>query len=898
MRNIILTIILTGVFLFVACVPAVAQEAQAIAVLKSDAPFAEKSEACRTLVREGGPEAVAALAPLLTDAELSHMARLALQAMPCRQAVDALRNALDTTSGDLKAGVINSLADRKDAQATPKLIALLGDSDEAVAQAAARALGVIAPAGAAEALINALSQPDVSAGNLLAFCDGLMGLAERRAAAAQESEAAAIYDRVLAVADAPGQVRTGALRGAVLARGPEACTPVLLEGLRSEDKALFLGAVRASRELGGGEAVTETLATVLPDLSAERKVRLMQVLGQRGGSAAGPALLAEAKDGTAEVRVAALKALTRSAYAPALALMEDLACNGEGELAQAAQDSLSYFPGEEGDAVLRAMLESGDPKVRLVAVELVGKGGLPEPEGLLMAVAKGGETEEVRVAALEALSTHAGMAEMPGLLDLLLAEGSAGEMKAVEAALRALCTRQKRGTGTVTVKEAVYGALPDGPSKDVTEKVKQLVESGALSVDASNANFGDTAPGLVKHLRVSYEVNGTPMTKTAAENQTLALGAAVAPAALVDAFCSALDRAEGERKLALLRLLGNTESGKALEVIRTAAFEGEGAVKDTALRQFCGWPSDEVLPALMDLALNATDTTVKGLAMEGAVRLLKQSRAGAAEVLRQYASLMEHAQSSDEKKLVLSGLAQVPSIEAFEMVLQEFGGESVNAEARQAAIAIAKELGKAAREDTGFFNGTDLSGWEGNQAYWRVKDGAVTGRSRKPIPRNEFLWSGVEVRDFYLAVDVQLDPNSANAGIQFRSQKVDEHGQALGYQADVGQEVWGRLYHEHGRGKLDWNARAEEAVKPGEWNRYEILAVGPALWTAVNGKLGVACLDEAGERSGLIAVQIHGGPPQTVHYRIDKLVHDPKVELAGLKAAELITELSLPQSQP
>jgi len=227
----------------------------------------------------------------------------------------------------------------------------------------------------------------------------------------------------------------------------------------------------------------------------------------------------------------------------------------------------------------------------------------------------------------------------------------------------------------------------------------------------------------------------------------------------------------------------------------------------------------------------------------------------------------------------------------------QFGDESVKAEAAQAAVSIAASLGKSARKDTAFFNGKDLAGWQGATEYWDVKDGAVTGHSRKQIPKNEYLWSDVEVRDFYLVMDVKIEPNSANAGIQFRSKKADAHGQALGYQADVGLDVWGQLYHEHGRGILDSRDRAEKAVKPGEWNRYEILAIGPAIWTAINGTLGTACVDaEKGDRAGHIALQIHSGPPQTVHYRIEKLVHNPKVTLAGMNAEALIAELDPPQA--
>jgi uncharacterized sulfatase len=196
-----------------------------------------------------------------------------------------------------------------------------------------------------------------------------------------------------------------------------------------------------------------------------------------------------------------------------------------------------------------------------------------------------------------------------------------------------------------------------------------------------------------------------------------------------------------------------------------------------------------------------------------------------------------------------------------------------------------------------FFNGNDLSGWSGNDGYWSVQDGAIVGHADKEVPQNEFIWSDVEVGDFHLSVDVKLTPDNRNAGIQFRSKPVNDHGQALGYQADVGLGVWGKLYHEHGRGKLDWNDRAKAVIKQGDWNRYEILAVGDRIWTAINGRLCVALKDPIGERSGKIAFQIHSGTPQTVFYRNPVLTHNPKVALVGMKEAELNKKLVSPLDQ-
>jgi len=900
MRKFSLTLILAGA-LIAAVTPVLAQESYAVKnpnlinVLKSDASFKDKSDACRDLAVQGGKDAIPVLAPMLLDEKLSHLARMALEPMPFPEAGQVLRDALGKASNPIKVGIMNSLAMRADEQAVPAMVASLADADPTVAQTAALSLGMIATPECARALDGAIGRPGVSPANLQVFCDALLGCAEKLAAKGQRDQAAALYDRLLKVPNVRREIHTGAFIGAVLNRNVERALPLLLEALRGESKDGFSDALRASRQLGADKKITSALAEALPALAPERKVRLIDVLGQRGGDAAGSALLAEAKEGHAEVRVAALRALTRMGYSPALKLIEQLASAEEGDVAKVARESLSYFPGEDGDAVIKAMLKNEQAATRRVAVELIGQGGLVKAAGLLMKTATGDADEGVRIAALKALQDCAGIDELPGLLDNLLKANSESEIQAAEKAIESLCNRQKRMPGNVVIQKATYGDLPDGPQADVTAKVAEFAKAGSLSVEATNDNFGDSAPGKVKKLRVEYTVNGTPLTRTVKETEILKLANTSAPPAVSDALCSSLEKAQTQTKPAVLRLLGCVGGPKAFDAVRALATSGEGVVKDTALRVICGWPTPEALPFVTELSKTAADETLRTLALRGTVRLLVESESDSAELVRQYAQLMQNARNADEKKAILAGIAQVQTPDMLELVFGQFGDESVKAEAVQAAIAIAKGLGNAAREDTAFFNGKDLTGWQGNAPYWSFDDGAIVGRSEQPLAQNEFIWSNVEVRDFYLVVDVKLDGNSGNAGIQFRSKKVNEHGQALGYQADVGPEVWGRLYHEHGRGKLDWTDRAESAVKPGEWNHYEILAVGPAIWTAINGKLGVAFLDlnKEAERSGLIAVQIHAGAPMTARYRFKELTHNPRIRMEGISTDDLISALTL-----
>jgi hypothetical protein len=176
----------------------------------------------------------------------------------------------------------------------------------------------------------------------------------------------------------------------------------------------------------------------------------------------------------------------------------------------------------------------------------------------------------------------------------------------------------------------------------------------------------------------------------------------------------------------------------------------------------------------------------------------------------------------------------------------------------------------------GLFNGRDLSGWQGAADLWQVESGEIVGRTAG-LDHNEFLRSELAAGDFRLSLQVKLLQNLGNSGIQFRSETVGE-AEVKGYQADVGPDWWGKLYEEHGRGLL-WDRSGEAHVKPGEWNRYEVVAVGSRIRTSINGQPCVELDDPDGARRGIFAFQLHSGGPTEVRFKeIElELISEPDV---------------------
>ncbi|HEY7156237.1 MAG TPA: PVC-type heme-binding CxxCH protein [Gemmataceae bacterium] len=167
-----------------------------------------------------------------------------------------------------------------------------------------------------------------------------------------------------------------------------------------------------------------------------------------------------------------------------------------------------------------------------------------------------------------------------------------------------------------------------------------------------------------------------------------------------------------------------------------------------------------------------------------------------------------------------------------------------------------------------FFNGKDLTGWDGDAKLWSVENGEIVGKS-PGLKRNEFLKSQMSAGDFRLTLKMKLTPNKENSGIQFRSEPLPS-GEMKGPQADAGTGWWGKLYEESARGLL-WSRSGEEHVKTDGWNEYEIVAEGSRVRTYINGKLCVDLNDAALSRRGIFGLQIHAGGPMEVRFKDLKL---------------------------
>ncbi len=186
---------------------------------------------------------------------------------------------------------------------------------------------------------------------------------------------------------------------------------------------------------------------------------------------------------------------------------------------------------------------------------------------------------------------------------------------------------------------------------------------------------------------------------------------------------------------------------------------------------------------------------------------------------------------------------------------------------------IAAEEKKSDANTTAIFDGKTLEGWDGDTSVFRVEQESIIGGQLKDkIPHNFFLSSKEQYSDFELTLEFRLIGEGTNAGVQLRSKRIPDHHEMIGYQADLGQNYWGALYDESRRNKILAAPKKEEldkVLKRDDWNRYRILCEGRhiQLWINDFKTVDYTEADEAIEQKGLLALQIHGGPPGEAHYR-------------------------------
>jgi len=454
-----------------------------LAVLKSGATKEAKRFVCRMLVYVGDADSVPTLAALLTDEDMSDMARYAMERINSPAVDAALRDAMGKVKARPLTGVIGSLGQRRDKQAVPALAKLLGDADVSVACAAAAALGRISGAEAAQALAQAKgsAKPELAA----VAADAYLACADGLAAEGKKDEAVAIYKEMYAPT-APKRTRIAALRGLTVVNGEQAL-PLLLELINGADEQLKPVAIGLIQELSGAN-VTGALSAAMAKMPPAAQVAVLDALAARGDPAARATVMQAAQSKDDPVRLAAIKALGPLGDASAVPLLVKAAAGASDPERAAARQSLTELKGKEVDAALAKTLDQSDAKAKPeILKSLAARRGAGASATFLKCA--NDPDAGVRIEAYRGLGLTAEEKDLPAILKLLVKTPADNERDELQKAVGSTCFRiGDPAKSSPPVLEAIKGA--EAPARCAMLRVLGAI-GGPQALEAVRAGLKD-----------------------------------------------------------------------------------------------------------------------------------------------------------------------------------------------------------------------------------------------------------------------------------------------------------------------------------------------------------------------------------------------------------------------
>ena len=312
----------------------------------------------------------------------------------------------------------------------------------------------------------------------------------------------------------------------------------------------------------------------------------------------------------------------------------------------------------------------------------------------------------------------------------------------------------------------------------------------------------------------------------------------------VDALAKKIATATDSQKARIVELIAEVGNQYAANTLYRLTQQQDEAIADAVTKTLGDWSTIDAAEPLLKLAKDYPSQKYRIRALRGYIRMAKQIG----------------GVSLDQKQNMLNNAQEIAQRQ----------------EEKDLAIAAINQAILPAKERTRIFDGKSFDGWEGDtEKTFRLENGTIIGGSAtQRIPRNEFLCTKIAYSDFILSIECKLTGDGGNAGVQFRSVRIPNHHEMVGYQADLTTDgqYSGRLYDESRRNRFlieSDDVKRLSAYKANDWNEYKIVCKGNWIRLYLNGVLTADYkeTDDSIPQRGLIGLQIHAGPPSEAAYR-------------------------------
>jgi len=397
----------------------------------------------------------------------------------------------------------------------------------------------------------------------------------------------------------------------------------------------------------------------------------------------------------------------------AIAMLIDLLKSDERQMQTVAIAMVREMPGKEMTDALVKELPNLSVTTQVQLLSALGDRGDRAALPAVITAAKAAD-ESVRTEALRALG-QLGNASTVGLLAQTAAGASGDEQEAARESLyrlRGPAVEQAILLGMQTVNGAILAEIPKAETKT---KVELISSVGQRNISAGVSTLLKTAKDSDREVRAeSYKVlkvvagpQHLPalvellinVRSSSDRNEAEKTVAAVAHKIedknrQAEAVLAVLPSVKDvEKRSSLLSVLGKIGDSSALPCLREALDSDDVNIKGATIRALAEWPTSEPAVDLMKAAENSENKVHRILALRGYVHLLGlDNKLTAEETIGMYQKAMALAPDAGEKKRVLSGLANIKSLDALLMAADYLQDKTLFREAEFAVVKIAESI--------------------------------------------------------------------------------------------------------------------------------------------------------------------------------------------------------------
>jgi HEAT repeat protein len=401
------------------------------------------------------------------------------------------------------------------------------------------------------------------------------------------------------------------------------------------------------------------------------------------------------------VRLAAYRGMIRSSGSDSIRLITGALTGESGPSQIAALEELRQIdvPGLTEACV--GVLPRLQPLQQVALVDALAQRGDPIAAQAIVGLTTN-SAAAVRLAAYDAL---AGLGDSS--VGEPLAEAAASHTGVEQVAARQALVLLRRGNPTAQLIELLPSAQPSvqtelaralGERRDgaAVPKLAEMAQTGSESarraaLQALAATVSDTQVGLLVGLVEKLNEPGARTDAATALNTACQRLQTADGKIDVGPLVQALSSSAAPVRVALLPVCSGLPQAPIRQVFQTAIQDSDPTVRTAAIRALCDTTDPELLGELLKVASSAPEENLRTPAIAASVRLTRDEagRLSSAQRLAALKALLQSPLSVEQKRLVLSGLAEVPDPEAMTLAQSMLEEPGVETEAARAVIKVA-----------------------------------------------------------------------------------------------------------------------------------------------------------------------------------------------------------------